>query len=148
MRRDELLSQAIAAHQCGVAGLVKINPLSDRSRNGSGTRPNVPNRAIKACSSALLAVVGGGLAAARQVPAKQLRVWQSITSARAPQPSRPAQIRHRSVDHRSLGAVATEDSASMRGLNQIVRFFTCQPLSWKMRCTVFLLNPSRWATVR
>src|SRR3546814_2492655 len=76
------------------------------------------------------------------------RVWQSITSASVAHPSRPAQMQHRSVDHRSLGAAATEGMAWIRGLKPMARFFTCQPLSWKMRCTVFLLKPSRYATVR
>ena len=41
-----------------------------------------------------------------------------------------------------------EGKAWMRGLKPTGRLRTCQPLIWKMRCTVFLLNPSRCATVR
>nr|WP_268892044.1 DUF2793 domain-containing protein [Cereibacter sphaeroides] len=76
------------------------------------------------------------------------RVWQSITRASVAQPSRPAQTRQRSVDHRSLGAWATEGTASILGRIPIWRFRTCQPLIWKMRWTVFLLKPSSQATVR
>ena len=45
-------------------------------------------------------------------------------------------------------AAAFEGMACTRGLKPKGRFFTCQPLSWKTRCTVFLLKPSRCATVR
>lgn len=37
---------------------------------------------------------------------------------------------------------------AMRQRKPTGRFFTCQPLSWKIRCTVFLLKSSRCATVR
>ena len=76
------------------------------------------------------------------------RVWQSITSASVSQPSRPPQIRHRSVAQRWFGAVATDGKAWIRGRMPIARLRTCQPLSWKMRCTVFLFMPSNPATVR
>ncbi|WP_285675102.1 hypothetical protein [Paralimibaculum aggregatum] len=36
----------------------------------------------------------------------------------------------------------------MRGRAPTGRFRTCQPLIWKIRCTVFLLKPSSQATVR
>jgi hypothetical protein len=72
----------------------------------------------------------------------------SITSANVAQPSRPAQTRHKSVDQRVFGAAATDGKAWIRGLYPTGRFLTCQPMSWKTHCTVFLLNPSRCATVR
>ncbi|CFO05214.1 Uncharacterised protein [Bordetella pertussis] len=52
------------------------------------------------------------------------------------------------MDQRSLGIVATDGSAWMRGLKPIGRLRTCQPINWNTRCTVFLLNPNRCATVR
>ena len=61
------------------------------------------------------------------------RVWQSITRANVCQPSRPAQIRHRSVAQRWFGAVETEGNASMRGRWPIARLRTCQPFNWKIR---------------
>ena len=45
-------------------------------------------------------------------------------------------------------AVATDGKASIRGRWPMARLRTCQPLSWKMRCTVFLFMPSNPATVR
>ena len=39
-------------------------------------------------------------------------------------------------------------TAAMRGRMPIGRLRTCQPLIWKMRCTVFLLKPRSQATVR
>lgn len=62
--------------------------------------------------------------------------------------SRPDQTRHISVDQRSLGFAAIDGSAWILGWKPIGRLRTCQPLSWKMRWTVFLLNPSNHATVR
>src|SRR5690606_16563904 len=64
------------------------------------------------------------------------------------QPSRPPQTRHRSVAQRWSGAVATEGKDWIRGRLPTARLRTCQPLSWKIRCTVFLFIPSRPATVR
>src|SRR3546814_12527905 len=93
---------------------VKTRPVSDRSKNDAGTRPNVPHRAITACASALLAVVA--LPLRDRCQPNSSRVWQSITSASVAHPSRPAQMQHRSVDHRSLGAAATEGMAWIRGL--------------------------------
>jgi hypothetical protein len=52
------------------------------------------------------------------------------------------------VAQRSSGARATEGKAWMRGLKPTGRLRTCQPLSWKMRCTVFLLNPSKCVNAR
>jgi hypothetical protein len=53
-----------------------------------------------------------------------------------------------SVAQRWLGARATNGNAFTGGRKPIGRFFTCQPLSWKMRRTVFLLKSNRCATVR
>ena len=36
----------------------------------------------------------------------------------------------------------------MRGHMPTARLRTCQPLIWKIRCTVFLLKPKSHATVR
>lgn len=66
----------------------------------------------------------------------------------APQPSHPVQTRHRSVDQRSFGAAATDGIASIRGRMPIGRLRTCQPVIWKILCTVFLLKPRIQATVR
>ncbi|MCY1380125.1 hypothetical protein D9M69_679150 [compost metagenome] len=106
----------------------------------------MPKRAIRACSSADSAVFDFPLRDRCQPSSS--RLWQSITKAIVVQPSRPAQTRHISVAQRSLGALAAEGSDWIRGLKPTGRLRTCQPLSWKMRCTVFLLNPSRCATVR
>jgi len=76
------------------------------------------------------------------------RVWQSITSASASQPSRPPQIRHRSVAQRWFGAVATDGKAWIRGRMLTTRLRICQPTSWKTRRTAFLFMPSKPATVR
>lgn len=101
---------------------------------------------MRACSSALAAVLARPVRD-RYQPSNS-RAGQSMTKASDAQPSSPAQIRHRSVDQRSFGALATEGKAWMRGRMPIARLRTCQPWIWKMRCTVFLLNPSRCATVR
>lgn len=37
VRRDELLAQPVALDQCGEAAAGEDRPLSERSRNGSGT---------------------------------------------------------------------------------------------------------------
>lgn len=74
--------------------------------------------------------------------------WRSITKSSTSQSSRLAHTRRRSVAQRSFDAVATEGSVWTSGRNPIGRLFLCQPRRWKMRCTVFLLNPSRAATVR
>jgi len=84
--RDELLAQAITAHQGRVVAARKTRPLSLRSRNSWGTRPSVPNRAISACSNARDAVVARPLRDRCQ--SSNSRVWQSITSASVAQPSR------------------------------------------------------------
>lgn len=81
------------------------------------------------------------------MPAQKL-AWQSITNASEAQPSFKVQTRARSVDQRSFGAAATEGTAWIRGRMPTARFLTCQPLIWKIRCTVFLLKPSSHATVR
>lgn len=74
--------------------------------------------------------------------------WRSTTKSSTSQSSRLAHTRRRSVAQRSFDAVATEGSVWTSGRNPIGRLFLCQPRRWKMRCTVFLLNPSRAATVR
>ena len=101
--------------------------MSDLSRNSSGTLPRGPNRLISACSNALAAVVA--LPERDRCQPNSARVWQSMTRASVAQPSRPAQIRHMSLDQRSFGALATDGTASMRGRMPTGRFRTCQPLS-------------------
>src|SRR5699024_12312537 len=103
----------------------RTKPLSERSKNGLGTRPSVPNRAIKYLTRALVAVVA--LPLRDRCQPSNSRVWQSMTIARLAQPSRPVHTRHRSVDQRSLGAAATDGEASTRGLKPIARFLTFQP---------------------
>lgn len=146
VRRDERLPQTVTAYQSRVSRLVKTSPLSPLSRNGLGTRPSVPNRAISACSNALEAVLA--LPLRDKCQPSSSRVWQSITRASVTHPSRPAQTRHISVDPRSFGAVATDGMACTRGRKPIGRFRTRQPINRKIRCTVFLLNPSKCASVR
>lgn len=90
--------------------------------------------AIKASSSALDAVLA--LPLRERYQPNSSRVWQSMTSASAAQPSRPAQIRHRSVDQRSLGALATDGNAWILGRIPMARLRTYQPLIWKMCWTV------------
>ena len=131
VRGDELLSKPIAAREARVGLRGRTSPLFDRSRNGAGTRPSVPNRTINACSSADIAVVARPLLESCQ-PSNS-RVWQSITRAKVCQPSRPAYTRHRSVAQRSFGVVATDGSASIRGRCPMARLRTCRPLSWKNR---------------
>lgn len=132
-------------------------PLSDLSKNSRSTRPSVPNRLVRACSSAALAVVA--LPERDRCQPKSSRVWQSIseedqetvrgtvspTNAGEAQPSLPAQARARSVDQRSFGAVATEGTASMRGRMPTARLRTCQPLSWSEASNAIgsreMLNP-------
>ncbi len=82
---------------------MNASPLSDRGRSGSGTVPSVPNRAMRVCSSALAAVVACPVRDRCQ-PSNS-RVWQAMTRASDAQPSRPVQTWHRSVDHRSFGAL-------------------------------------------
>jgi hypothetical protein len=128
MRRDELLAQAVAAYECDVAARgADPSPLSDRSKNGVGTRPSVPKRAIRACSRALPAV--HALPLRDRCQPSNSRVWQSITSASVAPPSRPAHTRPKSVGQRSLGIGATDGTAWMRGLKPIGRLRTCQPIN-------------------
>ena len=107
--------------------LVKTSRLSDLRRNSAGTRPNVPNLVINACSRAVAAVVA--LPERDRCQPSNSRVWQSISeegqktvrvtvfpaNASVAQPSRPARTRHMSVDQRSFGALATDGIAPMRG---------------------------------
>jgi len=109
MRGNELLTQPVAPHQGCVMVTGNIRPLSDLSRNGSGTAPSVPTRETRACSSALAAVVARPVRDRCQ--ASNSRVWQSMTRASDAQPSCPAQTRHRSVDRRSLGALTADGRA-------------------------------------
>lgn len=90
VRRDELLAQPVASHQGGVVP--------------TGKRPSVPNRAIKACSSALDAVLALPLRDRRRPNSS--RVWQSMTRAIAAGPD-PAQIGRPAL---ILGALATDGS--------------------------------------
>ena len=122
-RTNHPLDQAILLRAVKLR-LVKTRPLSLRSRNGTGTRPSVPKRASRACSSALDAVQAFPLRDRCQPSSS--RVWQSITKAKVAQPSLPAQIRHMSVDQRSFGAVATDGNAWMRGRKPMGRFLHCQ----------------------
>lgn len=125
--------------------LVNTSPLSEHSRNGVGTRPKGLNQLIRVCSNAATAVLA--LPLRDRCQSSNSWVWQSITSARLSQSSRPPQTQHKSVDQRSSGWVATEGSALIWGCMPIVRLRICQPFSWKMRCTVFLFMLSR-PTVR
>ncbi len=89
-----------------------------------------------------------GAAAARQVPAQKLTAVAVDHQRQRRPPVTPPQIRHMSVAQRSLGALATDGSDWIQGRKPTGRLRTCQPLSWKTRCTVFLVSPSRCATVR
>jgi hypothetical protein len=57
VRRDELLPEAITAHEARIGPRGEHQPVVGLSRNGVVTRPSVPNLAINACSSADTAVV-------------------------------------------------------------------------------------------
>ena len=72
----------------------------------------MPNRLIRACSRAALAVVA--LPERDRGPPGRARVWQSVPSASDARPSFPAQTRARSGDQRACGAVATEGAAAIR----------------------------------
>jgi hypothetical protein len=88
-------------------------------------------------------------AAARQVPAQQLSAaivdYQRQRRPAITSSPNPAQI---SVAQRSFGRSASDNKALIRGLKPPGRFLTLQPLLWKIRCTVFLLQSSRCANVR
>lgn len=122
---DELLLQPVAADQCRDLATGKTTPLSDLSRNSCVTQPKVPNQVIRACSNALAAVVT--LPDRDKCQPNSSRVWQSMARASVALPSRPAQTRHMSVDQRSFGAWATDETASMRVPMPIVRLRTHCP---------------------
>jgi hypothetical protein len=109
---NELLPQAVAANRRVKWRLVKTNPLSERSRNGAGTRPNMPIWVIRACSRAAAAVLA--LPLRDRCQPSSCRMWQSTTRARLSQPSRPPQTRHRFVAQCSSGRVATEGRVWIR----------------------------------
>lgn len=108
MRRDELRAQPEDPNQGSKLRLVESSPFSERSRNGDGTRPSVPKRAIKACSSAYSAVFE--LPLGDRCQPNSSRMWQSMTSAIDVLLSRPAQTRQMSVAPRSFEALATTGS--------------------------------------
>ncbi len=130
VRRDELLAQAVAANQCGVAATGEDQAVVRAKQEGAAARvPSVPKRAISACSRAASAVFDFPLRDRCQPSSS--RLWQSMTRASTAQPSRPLQTRHRSVAQRSFGAAATEGMACTRGRKPTGRFFTCHRFSWK-----------------
>lgn len=117
MRRDELLAQTVATHQSRIGPAGKAKPLSERTRNGLATGARLPNRAIKACSSAAAAVIAFPLH--DNCRPNSSRVWQSITNARTSHPGPPIPGTGRSTSVRSrtallkatLGSSAEADQA-------------------------------------
>lgn len=99
MRRDELLAQAIAAHQRRLVSAHEDKPVVTSQRE----RIRHPSKRAEPGDQSMLqcARSRAGLTAARQVPAWQFPRVESITNASVAQPSRPAQTRHISVDLRS-----------------------------------------------
>jgi hypothetical protein len=111
VRCDELLPQSAAAHERGVAARGEHQP--ERSRRDFGTRPRVPERAIRACSKTDSAVLDRPLR--ERCRPKSPRLRQSMIRASVAQPSRPLHTRHKSVAQNSFGTAATEGMACTRG---------------------------------
>ena len=125
---------------------MKTCPLSLLSRNGFGTRPSVPKRAISTCSNALEAVLAVPLR--DRCHRSSSRVWGGRSLAPASPNRHAPPDAYISVDHRWFGDVATDGMAWIRARKPIACLRTCQPFGRRICCKVFLLNPSRCATVR
>lgn len=108
--------------------VIKVYPVFKRSADVLDALETLPVRALLFKDTndafdhfALLWTMGRdevlALPAAEALPLRERwqpsnsRVWQSMTMASVAQPSRPDQMRRRSVDHSSLGAAATEGGA-------------------------------------
>ena len=146
VRCDELLLQAVAANQPRVvpAGEHQSVVRAQQERYGDALER------AKAADQRLLQSRGSGgrATAARQLPAQQLS-GVAVDHQGQRQPAIPAAPDAAQVGRPTLtGPWATDGKAWMRGRRPTARLRTCHPLSWKIRCTVFLFMPSSPATVR
>lgn len=145
VRRDELLVKSVAARQCGVAATDE-----DQSRYPSEAGTSVARVPARRSARSRLA----------RAPLPRSSICRCVTGATQQfaatavddegqhHPAIPATPDTAQIRRPSFIRCGTEGIARTRGLKPTGRLRTCQCLSWKIRCTLFLLNLSRCATVR
>ncbi len=146
VRRDELLSNTVAAHHPWLRAKRDDQPVV-RRKDG---RENDAPWSTEAYNQRLVEYGrrSGCCTASREPPANSFPVSQSMTSASVRHPSRADETRHRAVAPRSLGVVATPGGASIYGRWPIALLPTCQPLSSSTRWNVYLLKRKKLTRMR